>query len=106
MTVEELIKALNKYPKDSQVAFTLPGAKHLFCTDKLWADSMNRVVLECDDAVDFEDVVGMAEQCWTENEDFMSYERGEILRDFTVAAEEDIENEGQVARNALLGLCE
>ena len=88
MTVKQLKKALEKYKDDSQVVFTLPGAKHLFYADKLWTGIDGCPVMESIDAAEFEDIVGMAEQCLSENELFMSFDKSEALRDFTVVAEE------------------
>ena len=92
MTVAKLMEALKKYPKDSQVVFTLPGAKHLYWTDKLWTGIDGCPVLECEDSVEFEDVVGLAQQCKSENEIFLTFAQEEALNDFIVTAEE-IENE-------------
>ena len=84
---------MESFPDDAQVVFTLPGAKSLYYADKLWTGIGGSPVLECEDAVGFEDVVGIAEQCLSEYEDMMSFEQGEALRDFTVTAEE-LGNEG------------
>lgn len=93
MTKAELIKALSNYPDNGQVSFTLPGAKHYFWVDKVTPiPYMNRPCIQADDAVDFEDIVGMADACINECEDFMGFAKAEVLRDFLIAAEE-IENE-------------
>ena len=88
MTVKQLKKALNKYKDDSQVVFTLPGAKHLFWADKLNAGIDGGPVLETIDDVNFEDVVGMAERCLSGNKYFMTSEQSEALRDFILTTEE------------------
>ena len=93
MTKAELIKALSNYPDNGQVCFTLPGAKHYFWVDKVTPiPYMNRPCIESDDAVNYEDIIGMADACVTENEDFMGFKKAQALRDFLIEAEE-IENE-------------
>ena len=93
MTVEKLIEVLKKYHKDSQVVFMLPGAKHLYYADKLWTGIDGCPVLECNDSPVFEDIVGMAEQCFEDNYNFMSFEQSLLLKDLIMGAEET-EDEG------------
>lgn len=93
MTVKELKEKLNDYPEDSQVVFTLPGAKHYFWADKLWATDTENPVIEAEDCVEFEDVVGIAEECLEEYSNELVFEKYIALKDFLVTAKE-IKDEG------------
>lgn len=92
MKVAELKAILSKYPDDKQVMFTLAGAEHTFWADVVTTDIGGSPVIESIDAVEFGDVVGMAEQCYDVNGSGMAYAQLEALRDFILTAKES-ENE-------------
>ncbi len=93
MTKADLIKALDEFPDNEQVVFTLSGAKHYFWVDKVAAvPFVNRPCIESDDAVDYEDIVGMADACLGALKNVMSTYEVQALQDFLTAAGE-IENE-------------
>lgn len=63
MTKAELIKSLNEYNDSDNVFLTFEGATQIFHIDKVSITSRNEPVLEMNEAVSFEDIVGLAEGC-------------------------------------------
>lgn len=86
MTKAELIKALEKFPDDKQITFTLPGAKTIYWADKL-TDYKGFPVIESIDSVNFEDIAGMAEKCLEETETIIGHDKAELLKEFIIGAE-------------------
>lgn len=86
MTVKELISALEKFPENKHITFTLPGAKTIYWADKL-TDYKGFPVIESIDSVNFEDIAGMAEKCLEETETIIGYDKAELLKEFIIGAE-------------------
>lgn len=63
MTKAELIKALEDYNNYDHVFMSFEGATQIFHIDGISTTSRNQPVLEMKEAVSFDDICGLAEEC-------------------------------------------
>lgn len=81
MKVRELIEILKNYDLDDFVFLTINGATQYFFVDAVVDDVSGAPILESHEAVEFDDIIGLAKECYNENYKMMTPIKRGILEE-------------------------